>query len=336
MVGDEEDIHGLRVDGADVLLVVLQVVRQGIDVAAQGGGGDQPVHLGGGEMEAVEGLQVLIGDGVPIPDLRDGVDMGIDFLQLLHVPFPEGRALLIVPVIDVLRGVEAEAVDAQVQPVGRYVHGRLPDLFIVIIQLRHAFGEVALIEVARPEGTFEAAAAGHRIVLAEPGVVIVILVAGVVHLVGGFEIGEPPVIHGGVVQGQVQDQLHVPLMAQGDELLQVLQGAEGRVNPVKIRDVILMIGRGEEDGRQPDASDAQAGAGFRVPVVQVIHTVDDAPEVAGAVPVGIGKGSDEDFIKNPVIVFHIQALSFRGGAGAQQRQRQQTQNKPFHAYSLLS
>ena len=37
-------------------------------------------------MEAVESFQVAAGDAVPVPDLRHGIDMGIDFFQFRHVP----------------------------------------------------------------------------------------------------------------------------------------------------------------------------------------------------------------------------------------------------------
>ena len=88
-----------------------------------------------------------------------------------------------------------------------------------------------------------------------------------------------------MVQRQIQDQLHVPLVAQGDQFLQVLFCAEGGINLIVIRHVIFMIGRGTENRRQPDSLYPQAFPGLRIPVVQVIHPVDNALQVTGSVSV---------------------------------------------------
>ena len=139
-----------------------------------------------------------------------------------------------------------------------------------------------------------------------------------------------------VVQGKIQDQLHVPLMAQGDQFLQVLFCAEGGINLIVIRHVIFMIGRGTENRRQPDTLYPQAFPGLRIPVVQVIHPVDHAPDIADTIPVGIRERSDKDLIKNPIVIFHIQTLFLRGGSTGQQCQHQHQDDKSFHSYSLLS
>ena len=101
-------------------------------------------------------------------------------------------------------------------------------------------------------------------------------------------------------------------MAEGDELVQIRLGAEVRVDLVVVRHVIFMIGRGLEDGGEPDALDAQGLAGVGVPVVQVVEPVDDAPEVPDAVPVGVGEGAHEDLVEHPGVVRH-------GVVGLQQR-----------------
>ena len=180
------------------------------------------------------------------------------------------------------------------------------------------------------------AAGGNGIPVRDPGIVIIVFLFLVMHDMRVAETAEPFVFRPGVVQGEVQDHLHIPFMAQSEQLLQVLQGAEPGIDPVIIRDVILVIGRGKEDRRQPEAFHAQAVSGERIPVVQVIHPVDDAPEIPGSVPVRIGKGTDEDLIENPAVVLPVQPAPFRGGRTEKQRKGKQEQNKTFHAYSLLS
>ena len=139
-----------------------------------------------------------------------------------------------------------------------------------------------------------------------------------------------------MVQGQGKDQLHIPFMAEGCQLLKVFLCSEDRIDPVIIRDIIFMIGRGQENRSQPDSLNAQAVPGSRIPVVQVIHPVDDSPQVTDTVPVGIGEGSHKNLIEHPVVVFHVQAFSFPGGKAGQENQRQQQDDETFHAYSLLS
>ena len=97
-----------------------------------------------------------------------------------------------------------------------------------------------------------------------------------------------------------------------------------------------MIGRGKEDRCQPDPFNSQAFSGHRIPIVEIIHPVDDSPQIADAVPIRIGEGADEDLIEHPMIVFHLQAISFRNGKAAQKRERQNQNDKAFHGYSLLS
>ena len=79
-----------------------------------------------------------------------------------------------------------------------------------------------------------------------------------------------------------------------------------------------MIGGRKKDRRQPDPFDTQAVSGTGVPVIQVIHPVDDSAEVPRSVSVGVGEGADKDLIENPAVVFGIQAVPIRGRSAAQQ------------------
>ena len=150
------------------------------------------------------------------------------------------------------------------------------------------------------------------------------------------ESPEPAVVCAGMVQRQVQDQLHVPRVAQCDQFLQVFFRTENGIDPIIVCHVIFMIGRGKKDRRQPDAFNAKAVPGSGIPVVQVIHPVDDAPQIADAVAVGIREGTRKDLVEHAGIVFHFQAVPFPRGDAAQQRQRQRQDHKSLHAYSLLS
>ena len=116
-----------------------------------------------------------------------------------------------------------------------------------------------------------------------------------------------------MVQRQVQNQLHIPSVAQVNQFLQILLRAECGINPVIIRYVIFMIGRRKENRRQPDAPDSEAAAGNRIPVVQVIHPVDDSPKVPGTVSVGIGEGTHKNLIKYPGIILRIRTFFFPRG-----------------------
>ena len=217
-----------------------------------------------------------------------------------------------VPEVHVLGGVEPKPVDVPIEIVPGDLQNLLPDGGVVEVQLRHAPVEVALIvDVGAGQGG-EGPARGRFLALGIIGIEIVIGIVLDILPVGLGEGAEPGVRPGGVVDDHIEDQLHAPLMAEGDELVQIRLGAEVRVDLVVVRHVIFMIGRGLEDGGEPDALDAQGLAGVGVPVVQVVEPVYDAPEVPDAVPVGVGEGAHEDLVEHPGVVRH-------GVVGLQQR-----------------
>ena len=133
------------------------------------------------------------------------------------------------------------------------------------------------------------------------GVVIVVLVFRIVVFMRLQEILEPVVLLGGVVHHQIQNDLYATLMAQRDQLLQVFLGAELGIHPVVIGGIVLVVGGGGENGTEPDALHAQTDAGVGIAVVEVVKAVDDAPQVADAVAVGIGEGAYKDLIVNSCV-----------------------------------
>ena len=94
-----------------------------------------------------------------------------------------------------------------------------------------------------------------------------------------------------MVQHQIKDDGNAPLLAFGDELFHVLHGAEHRVNGAVVRNIVAVVhlGGGADRG-QPDAVNAQ--------LLQVGKLLQDAPQVTGAISVGIGEGSYKDLIEN--------------------------------------
>ena len=239
-------------------------------------------------------------------------------------------------VIGILGRVKAETVNADAQPVHRHIQHCLADPLVIKVQFRHMIGEVGLHQQIRLLNAHEMPAGRDLGIRFQPGIEVIPDIVGAVHQMGVPEIFIPAAVRAGMVQRQVQDQLHVPFMAQGGQFLQVFLRPEGRVDLVVICHIIFMIGRRKEDRRQPDTLDAEAFPGLRITVVQVIHPVDDPPQITDTVSVGIGIGTHKDLVKHTAVILHFQPLFFRGGNTADQCQDQRKQEKTFHAYSLLS
>ena len=244
--------------------------------------------------------------------------------------------------VQVFRRVKAEPVHTQVQVEFRDVQHFLPDRFGIKVQFRHRAGEIVLHPDAARQ-FFHKAPAGRRLLIrSDAGVKIIARSGRVVHRTGIQETPVPDMLAAGVVQGQVQDDLHIPPVAGFHQLPQVIHRPESRINGVIIHHVILVVGRGFEDRRQPDPLHSQALSGRRIPVVQVIHPVDDSPQVPCPVFVGVGKRTDKDLVKYPVVVHNIPSVikgqALRRAGSRQQRQCQDQDGRDhrgplFHADS---
>ena len=138
VIGDEGNVHGSGVRSVDGIEIALRRLDELVDVPGLRGLRDEAVRLGGGEMKAVERLQIPVGDTVAVPDLRHGINVRIDLFQLVHIPGPEFRVFRVIAVIRILGGVKPEPVNPQAQPVRGHVHHRFPDFLVVKIQFRHA------------------------------------------------------------------------------------------------------------------------------------------------------------------------------------------------------
>ncbi len=106
---------------------------------------------------------------------------------------------------------------------------------------------------------------------------------------------EPGVLVGGVVDDQLDHDLHVALVGGVEELLEVVERAVGGVDVDVVGDVVAVVaqGRGEE-GQEPEAGDAE--------VLEVVEAGDQAGEVADAVAVGVLEGADVQLIDDRVFV----------------------------------
>ena len=198
---------------------------------------------------------------------------------------------------------------------------------------------IALAKSRRFRQEAEPPAAWRCLALLQPFIEVIVFVIRILLCMGAEEFRVPGVPVTRMIQRQVQDQLHASLMAQADQVLQVFHGAEDRIDPVIIRHVVFMIGRRLKNGGQPDSLNSEALPGGQIPVVQVIHPVDDPAQVPGPVSVRVGKGTHKDLIEHTVVVLRIQSvvdscsLLFRVRRHKDQRQhhhRQQTQQL-FHS-----
>ena len=106
---------------------------------------------------------------------------------------------------------------------------------------------------------------------------------------------EPGVLIGGVVDDQLDDDLHAALVGSVEELLEIVEGAVGRIDVDVVGDVVAVVaqGRGEER-EQPEAGDAE--------VLEVIEAGEQAGEVADAVAVGVLESADMELVDDGVLV----------------------------------
>jgi hypothetical protein len=95
----------------------------------------------------------------------------------------------------------------------------------------------------------------------------------------------------GVVQREVDDDPHVALVRLGDQLLELVEGAELGQDRLVVGDVISTVAqrRGEER-REPERVDAQP--------LQVVESRDEAAEVAGAVTIAVDERADHHLVED--------------------------------------
>ena len=95
-----------------------------------------------------------------------------------------------------------------------------------------------------------------------------------------------------MVRHEVEDDLEPPGVGLGDQLVQIGEAAEERVDAAIIGDVVAVIGHGRRiDRRDPDGVDAEPS--------EVIEAARDAGEIADTVAVGVLERARIDLIDGP-------------------------------------
>jgi len=110
-------------------------------------------------------------------------------------------------------------------------------------------------------------------------------------------LAEPGVLDRGVAEDQVEQDAEPPLARSLDELVEVLERAQLRVDRGVVRDVVPEVGqRRGVDRRKPEGVHAEPG--------EVVEPLGDPAEVADAVPVGVLEGAGIDLVDDCVAPPH--------------------------------
>jgi hypothetical protein len=106
---------------------------------------------------------------------------------------------------------------------------------------------------------------------------------------------EPRVLVAGVVDDELDHDLHAALMGGVEDQLEVVQGTVAGIDVDVVGDVVAVVaqGRGEE-GEHPEAGDAE--------VLQVVELGEEAGEIADAVCVGVHEGTDVELVDDRVFI----------------------------------
>jgi hypothetical protein len=108
---------------------------------------------------------------------------------------------------------------------------------------------------------------------------------------------EPRVQVRRVVQDQVEDHADTAAAGRLDEQLEVLHRPERRVDGAVVGDVVADVAAGRDvDRREPEALDAQRPVRA---VVEVVEPLDDPPQIADAVAVGVAEAAWIDVVDRP-------------------------------------
>ena len=227
------------------------------------------------------------------------VDGGADFFDS-GVGFGEAFAAGSVALVEIGDGVHAHAVYAEVEPEAHGFEDFFEDGGIVEVEVGLVGEEAVPVEGL---GGVVPGPVGGLGVFEDDGDIFVALVGGgpdVHFALGGAGWGvagglKPGMLVGGVVDDELDDDLHVAAMGFGEEVLEVVEGAVAGVDVDVVGDVVAVVaeGRGEE-GEEPEAGDAE--------ILEVVEAGDEAGEVADAVAVGVLEGADVQLVDDGVFV----------------------------------
>jgi hypothetical protein len=194
-------------------------------------------------------------------------------------------------------GVDPEAGQAKLQPVADDLADLVPDPRVGDVEVGHV-GVEAVQEplagdlVVVPVGVL---AVGED----DPRWAFGLLVGPDVEVAEGRALVgpgrlEPGMLVGGVVDDQVGDHPDAPLAGRPEEVDQVAEGAQARVDAVEVADVVavVLVGGGVER-HQPDAGHPEPG--------QVVDLAHEPGEVADAVTVPVGEQLDVQAVDDGVL-----------------------------------
>ncbi len=189
--------------------------------------------------------------------------------------------------------IQAEAVDATVQPELHVVQRGLLHRRVVEIQVRLRRQEVVQVVLAPARLPLPGYPAEDRQPVVGRGAVFarigphIPVGPGVVAALPA--LAEPRVLVGGVAEHLVDHHLQAQRMRPGQQPVEVVQRAEQRVDVALVGDVVAEIGhRRAEERRYPDRIHAQRG--------DVIEPVDDARQVTDAIAVGVQEAARIDLV----------------------------------------
>ena len=269
-------------------------------------------HEDAGHDREVEAHVALVAAGLEVAEVVDDVGRPLvglgeqDLAGVLLVDEPPDLPQELVGLLEVLavgalalvevgHRVEAEAVQAHVEPEGHRLQDRVVDGRVVEVEVRLVVEEpVPVVLLAdRVPGPVRRLGVDED----DPGVLVLLVGVGphVEVAVGAVRVGpaglEPRVLVTRVVHDEVDDHAEAALVRLVEELVEVLDGPDLREDVGVVGDVVAAVAqrRGEER-RDPEAVDAQPG--------QVVELLDQALEVAGAVAVGVAERADHDLVED--------------------------------------
>ena len=189
--------------------------------------------------------------------------------------------------------VEAEAVDAPLQPEAGGGEQGLLNLGIVDVEVRLGAQEIVEIVLAAAGIPGPARAVEDRLPIVRRGAVGFGVRPDVP--VGLFIVAarpafvEPGVLVRGVGIDLVDDDFEAEAVGAFEQPVEIGQRSEDRVDPLIVGDVVaIILHRGSEEGRQPHCVDAQRG--------DMVEPLGDPGEVADPVAIGVEEGAGVDLI----------------------------------------
>ncbi len=222
------------------------------------------------------------------------VHLGACALQVL-VRAREVLAVRPLLLVQIRHRVEAEAVDAEVEPEAEDVEHRLLHLRVLVVEIRLVVEEAVPVvltahRVERPVRRLavdeDDPHVGISLVRVGPDVPVALRPGRV-----GARLLEPRMVGRRVVHDQVGDHADAALVRLLDELAEVVDRPVVGMDREEVGDVVAAVAQRRVVHRQqPDAVDADP--------LEIVELVDQPAEVAGAVVVAVEEAADVDLVED--------------------------------------